>query len=164
MQELLLLLLIDLTQTVCEFVIASPLGRGNLLIKCCDNRRSTRRFPRRSAPRNDRLAVCLNKADKHIAFLSFRFRWCCEHDKVQICFSLCSYCIQKHSVNYRREVDTECREPISCHVFIVHFLPLSSICFMQERLPPSGGGLFRLHGADDLQQDPQVLFLTLGQG
>ena len=59
-------MLIGLTQQVSEFVIASPLGRSNLLVKCCDNRRSTRRFPRRSAPRNDRLAVCLNKADKHI--------------------------------------------------------------------------------------------------
>ena len=57
-------MLIGFTQTAYEFVIASPLGRGNLLVKCCDNRRSTSRFPRRPAPRNDRLAGCLNKADK----------------------------------------------------------------------------------------------------
>ena len=69
------LLLIGLTQTAYEFVIASPLGRGNLLVKCCDNRRSTRRFPRRSAPRNDRLAVCLNKADKHFIFYKTTGNW-----------------------------------------------------------------------------------------
>ena len=45
-----------------------PVGRGNLLVKCYDNRRSTRRFPRRSAPRNDRLGALLNKTDKHVIY------------------------------------------------------------------------------------------------
>ena len=62
------IMLIGFTQTACEFVIVSPFGRGNLPVKCCNNRRSTSRFPRRSAPRNDRLAVCLNNADKHIPY------------------------------------------------------------------------------------------------
>ena len=60
-------MLIGLTQQASEFVIASPLGRGNLLVECCKFVRSTRRFPRRFAPRNDILGALLNKTDKHIS-------------------------------------------------------------------------------------------------
>ena len=67
------IMLIGLTQQASKFVIASPLGRGNLLVECCRFVGSTRRFLRRSVPRNDRLGTLLNKADKHITNYDDRF-------------------------------------------------------------------------------------------